>query len=277
MNFYKMSGTGNDLVVLDNRKNIIGDGLSQRSAEQCRSLVPKLCHRRHGVGADGVLLLEASSKADFKMRYLNADGGEVSFCGNGGRCIAWFARSIGAAGEKMTFEAGDGLHRAEVTGDRVKLSMNDPADFRLNFILDLGGKGYAASFADTGVPHVVIPVMDLRDFPVVETGRKIRYHQMFEPGGANANFIELADQHHLNIRTYERGVEDETLACGTGSTAAAVISGLQGRAASPVACLTRGGETLTVHFRKEEDRITEVFLEGAVNLVFKGDWLEETC
>lgn len=267
MNFYKMSGTGNDFVVLDNRKNIIGDGLSQ--------LVPKLCHRRNGVGADGVLLLEPSTKADFRMRYLNADGGEVSFCGNGGRCIAWFAHSIGAAGETMTFEAGDGPHRAEVAGNRVKLSMKDPSDFRLNFVLDLGAKGFAASYADTGVPHVVIPVMELQDFPVVETGRKVRYHEMFEPGGTNANFIELIDRHRLNIRTYERGVEDETLACGTGSTAAAVISSLQGRADSPVECLTYGGEVLTVHFTKEDDRITDVFLEGAVSLVFKGEWLED--
>lgn len=266
MNFYKMSGTGNDFVVLDNRKNIIGEGLPQ--------LVAKLCHRRNGVGADGVLLLETSSNADFRMRYLNADGGEVSFCGNGGRCIAWFAHSIGAVGAKMTFEAGDGLHQAEVSGNRVKLSMKDPSDFKLNFVLDLGSKGYAASFADTGVPHVVIPVMELQDFPVVETGRKVSHHELFEPAGTNANFIELTDQHHLSIRTYERGVEDETLACGTGSTAAAVISGLQGRAVSPVECLTHGGEILTVHFKKDDDRITEVFLEGAVSLVFKGEWLE---
>jgi diaminopimelate epimerase len=265
MNFYKMSGTGNDFVLLDNRKGVFNEGLSK--------LVPKLCHRRNGVGADGVLLLEYSAQADFGMRYLNADGGEVSFCGNGGRCIAWFAHTIGAVPGKMTFEAGDGLHRAEVNGSMVKLSMKDPDNFRLNFVLDLGSKGYAASYADTGVPHVVIPVMDLAQFPVVETGRLIRHHQMFEPGGTNANFIELVDQHHLNIRTYERGVEDETLACGTGATAASVISGLQGRAASPVECLTHGGEALTVHFKKGDDRITEVFLEGAVSLAFKGEWL----
>jgi diaminopimelate epimerase len=260
-----MSGTGNDFVLLDNRNNSLNRDL--------RGLVEALCHRRNGVGADGVLLIESSGRADFRMRYLNADGGEVSFCGNGGRCIAWFARSIGAAGETMTFEAGDGLHRAEVKGSRVKLSMRDPRDIRLNFILDLGGKGYAASFADTGVPHVVVPVMDLEDFPVSETGRKIRYHGDFQPAGANANFIELADSHHLNIRTYERGVEDETLACGTGATAASVISALQGRAQSPVECHTRGGEVLTVHFRKDGERVTDVFLEGEVRLVFKGEWL----
>ncbi|MDO9026994.1 MAG: diaminopimelate epimerase, partial [bacterium] len=127
MNFYKMSGTGNDFVVLDNRKNAVGDEIPL--------LVPKLCHRRNGVGADGVLLLESSSRADFRMRYLNADGGEVSFCGNGARCMAWFAHSIGAAGEKMTFEAGDGPHKAEISGNRVKLSMKDPSDIRLNFML----------------------------------------------------------------------------------------------------------------------------------------------
>jgi diaminopimelate epimerase len=265
MNFYKMSGTGNDFVLLDNRGNLLTGGPQE--------LVTRLCHRRNGIGADGVLLIENSEKADFRMRYLNADGGEVSFCGNGGRCIAWFAHSIGAAGESMTFEAGDGMHRAEVKGKRVKLSMRDPQDTRLNFILDLGGKGFAASFSDTGVPHVVIPVAGLDDFPVFETGKKIRYHDDFQPAGTNANFIEVVDSHHLNIRTYERGVEDETLACGTGATAASIISALQGRAESPVECRTRGGEVLTVHFKKESDRISNVYLEGEVRLVFKGEWL----
>jgi diaminopimelate epimerase len=267
MKFHKMSGTGNDFVLLDNRDGALGDGLG--------GLVPKLCHRRNGVGADGVLLLERSGTADFRMRYLNADGGEAAFCGNGGRCIAWFAHAIGAAPARMTFEAGDGRHAAEVSGTRVKLSMRDPQDFRLNFILDLDARGYAASFADTGVPHVVVPVVDLADFDVAVIGKRVRLHRMFEPAGANANFIEIAGRHRLSIRTYERGVEDETLACGTGATAAAVVAAVRGLMDSPVECLTRGGETLTVHFDRTDDVITNVSLEGDVRLLFTGEWTEK--
>lgn len=264
MIFYKMSGSGNDFALLDNRDGRLPPDLS--------SLVQKLCHRRNGIGADGVLIIERSEKADFRMRYLNADGGEVAFCGNGGRCIAWFAHSVGAAGKTMTFEAGDGLHKAEVNDSLVKLQMREPRDFDLRFLLQLDDRGFAASFVDTGVPHVVVPVAEVDDFPVVETGRKIRHHEKFQPSGTNANFIEVADRHHLKIRTYERGVEDETLACGTGATAAAVISARLGMAESPVECLTRGGEKLTIHFKMDGEDVSEVFLEGQVQLVFHGEW-----
>jgi len=267
MQFYKMSGTGNDFVLLDNRAEKLSADLAR--------LVPALCHRRNGVGADGVLLLERSDQADFRMRYLNADGGEVAFCGNGGRCIAYFAHAIGAAGASMKFNAGDGPHTAEVSGKRVKLSMRDPQDFKLNFLLDLDHKGYAASFADTGVPHVVVPVVDLADFHVAVVGNKIRNHSMFQPAGANANFIEVLDRHHLNIRTYERGVEDETLACGTGATAAAVVSALRGLMDPPVECATRGGEVLTIHFDRNDNMIDHVFLEGDVRLLFTGEWKDD--
>jgi diaminopimelate epimerase len=264
MLFHKMSGTGNDSVLLDDRDGSLGEGLPE--------LTQRLCHRRNGVGADGVLVIERSPDADFRMRYLNADGGEAAFCGNGGRCIAYFAHAIGAAGPRMSFLAGDGPHTAVVAGARVRLSMRDPRDFRLNFLLDLDRTGYAASFADTGVPHVVVPVVDLADFDVAVVGRTIRLHRMFQPAGANANFIEIVDRHHLNIRTYERGVEDETLACGTGATAAAVTAALRGLADSPVECATRGGEVLTVHFRRDGDEVRDVELEGDVRLLFTGEW-----
>lgn len=266
MKFHKMSGTGNDFVLLDNRDGSLGAGLG--------GLVARLCHRRNGVGADGVLLLERSDAADFRMRYLNADGGEAAFCGNGGRCIAWFAHAIGAAPARMSFEAGDGRHAASVADMRVKLSMRDPQDVRLNFILDLDAKGYAASFADTGVPHVVIPVAELEAFDVAGTGKRIRHHRMFEPAGTNANFIEIDGRQRLRIRTYERGVEDETLACGTGATAAALVSALRGLMDSPVECLTRGGETLTIHFVRDGDSVANVLLEGEVRLLFTGEWQE---
>jgi diaminopimelate epimerase len=264
MQFYKMSGSGNDFVVFDNRDYHLPADIT--------TLVQRLCHRRNGVGADGVLLLEKSGRLDFRMRYLNADGGEAAFCGNGGRCIAWFAHAIGAAGPRMSFAAGDGPHTAEVAGQRVRLSMREPRDVRLNFLLDLEGRGYAASFADTGVPHVVVPVAELDSFDVAGAGRRIREHRMFEPDGTNANFIEVVDRHRLRIRTYERGVEDETLACGTGATAAAVTAALRGLADSPVECATRGGEVLTVHFRRDGDEVRDVELEGDVRLLFTGEW-----
>ncbi len=264
MKFYKLSGSGNDFVLLDNRGLSLSGDLSE--------LVQRLCARRTGIGADGVLLLEPSDKADFRMRYLNADGGEVEFCGNGGRCSAFMARRLGLAGDRMAFEAGDGLHKAEVNDNRVKLGMSDPKDISLGFLLEVDGKGYAASFADTGVPHVVVQVGGVESADVIGLGRAIRNHHQYQPRGTNADFVEVVDRHRLKVRTYERGVEDETLACGTGCTAAAVVSVLRGLADPPVECLTRGGEVLTVHLRREGDAVAEVFLEGQVKLVFEGEW-----
>jgi diaminopimelate epimerase len=264
MRFYKLSGSGNDFVLFDNRDLALKGDL--------RDLVARVCARRTGVGADGVLLLEPAQGADFRMRYLNADGGEVEFCGNGGRCSAFMAFRLGLAKEIMSFLAGDGLHRAEVRGERVKLGMSDPKDISLGFLLEVEGKGYAASFADTGVPHLVIQVGDVEAVDVVGLGRAIRHHHRYQPRGTNADFVEVVDRHRLKVRTYERGVEDETLACGTGCTAAALVAVLRGLAESPVECLTQGGEVLTVHLKTQGDRAGDVFLEGEVKLVFQGEW-----
>lgn len=264
MRFHKLSGSGNDFVLLDNRGLSLSGDLSD--------MVQRLCARRTGIGADGVLLLEPSERADFRMRYLNADGGEVEFCGNGGRCSAYMAHRLGLAGDRMTFEAGDGPHQAEVSGNRVKLGMSDPRDISLGFLLEIDGKGYAASYADTGVPHVVIQTGDVESVDVAGLGRAIRHHHQYRPRGTNADFVEVVDRRRLKVRTYERGVEDETLACGTGCVAAAVVSVLRGLADPPVECLTRGGEALTVHLTREGENVRDVFLEGAVELVFEGDW-----
>lgn len=264
MKFYKLSGSGNDFVLLDNRDLSLSGDLSE--------LVQRLCARRTGIGADGVLLLEPASGYDFRMRYLNADGGEVEFCGNGARCSAYMARRLGLAGDRMTFLAGDGPHQAEVNGERIKLGMSQPKDISLGFLLEVEGKGYAASFADTGVPHVVIQVGDVEAVDVTGLGRAIRYHHQYRPKGTNANFVEVVDRSRLKVRTYERGVEDETLACGTGCTAAAVVSVLRKLVDPPVECTTRGGEVLTIHMDKNGDLVGNVFLEGAVELVFKGEW-----
>jgi diaminopimelate epimerase len=265
MKFHKLSGSGNDFVLIDNRGLSLSGDLT--------GLVRGLCARRTGVGADGVLLLEPAKGADFRMRYLNADGGEVEFCGNGGRCSAYMARRLGLAGDRMTFLAGDGHHKAEVTGERVKLGMSDPRDISLGFLLEVDGRGYAASFADTGVPHVVIQVGDVGAVDVAGMGRAIRHHHQYAPRGTNANFVEVVDRRRLKVRTYERGVEDETLACGTGCTAAAVVAVLRGLADPPVECLTRGGEVLTVHLSREGQAVADVFLEGEVKLVFEGEWM----
>lgn len=264
MRFHKLSGSGNDFVLLDNRDLSLSGDLSD--------LVRKMCARRTGIGADGVLLLEPASGYDFRMRYLNADGGEVEFCGNGGRCSAYMARRLGMAKDRMAFLAGDGPHRAEVNGSRVKLGMSDPRDISLGFLLEVEGKGYAASFADTGVPHVVIQVGDVESVDVTGLGRAVRHHHQYSPRGTNADFVEVVDRRRLKVRTFERGVEDETLACGTGCTAAAVVSVLRGLADPPVECLTRGGEVLTVHMDKSGESLNNVFLEGEVRLVFEGEW-----
>jgi len=264
MRFYKLSGSGNDFVLIDDRLRKLGPNFPR--------LVPELCARRTGIGADGVLVLEPAEGYDFRMRYFNADGGEVEFCGNGARCSAYMARRLGLAGDSMCFLAGDGPHRAEVSGNGVKLSMSDPKDISLSFLLEVEGRGYAASFADTGVPHVVVQVGDVESFDVVGVGSRIRHHQCYQPRGTNANFIEILDGASLKIRTYERGVEDETLACGTGCTAAAVVSALRGLVRPPVACLTRGGEVLTVHFEIQDQKVSRVYLEGQVRLVFEGLW-----
>jgi len=266
MQFYKLSGSGNDFVLFDNRDGALAGDLS--------GLVQKACARRIGIGADGVLLIEHSDKADFRMRYLNADGGEADFCGNGGRCIAYLAHRLGAAGESMRFEANDGTHQASVDGTTVRLRMADPSDISLAFLLEVEGKGYAASFANTGVPHVVVQVAEVAGFDVVGVGRQIRHHERYQPQGTNANFIEMVNRHRIRIRTYERGVEDETLACGTGSTAAAVVSALRGLVEQPVECLTQGGELLTVYLKINGDKVSNVYLEGQVELVFTGEWAE---
>ncbi len=264
MRFYKLSGSGNDFVLIDGRGlNLPGDP---------SGLVRELCARRTGIGADGLLLLEPAADADFRMRYFNADGGEAEFCGNGGRCAAFMAHRLGLAGSRMEFLAGDGRHRAEVFGQQVKLSMSDPREISLSFLLEVEGRAYAASFADTGVPHVVVQVGEVDSVEVVVLGRAIRHHRQFQPRGTNVDFVQMLDRGRLRIRTYERGVEDETLACGTGCTAAAVVSVLRGLADPPLQCLTRGGEVLTVHLERDGDQVRNVFLEGAVDLVFEGKW-----
>ncbi len=266
--FTKMSASGNDFIVIDNREKQIQD-----LGSRIQDLVKKVCQRKLGVGADGVLLIENSSKADFKMRIFNPDGGEVEMCGNGARCIALWAKSKNKNRKsKIEIETKAGVLEAEiVSDDRVKAKMSGPVDTRLNFKLLVDNKEYEVHSINTGVPHIVLFTEDLEKAKVKEIGAKIRYHKEFAPEGTNANFIKVRDENSLDIRTYERGVEDETLACGTGAAAAAVIAHLLGRTKSPTKMYTKSGSILTIYFDSSDTRITNLYLEGDAEIVYQGE------
>ncbi len=257
INFLKMSGSGNDFVVVDNRRKIIANPAA---------FAKKYCHRKFGVGADGLLLVEKSKKYDFRMVYFNSDGSRAAFCGNGSRCISLFAFTNGIAPKKMIFDSDAGVICSEVKqGGTVKVRMPEPKGILLDLAIDVDGKKYRAAFANTGVPHTVIFVRDIENTDVEALGGKIRRHKMFAPAGTNVNFVKLLGKNKISVRTYERGVEGETLACGTGSVASAVISILKKYAASPVSAATRGGEILKAYY----DGKTAYF-EGKVAISFEG-------
>ena len=266
--FSKMSGCGNDFILIDNRrKNLDPDRLGD--------FVLRVCAPKISVGADGVILIEESPKADFRWRFFNSDGSEAEMCGNGGRCAARFAVLKGIAPEKLSFETLAGIIEAEVSGRRVKLQMVKPFGLKLDFAVQIDGSSHSLHFINTGVPHAVHFVPEASQVNVKDLGKKIRSHAHFQPAGTNANFVQVSDRKSIKVRTYERGVEDETLACGTGAVASALISGAKGYVDSPVAVETSGGEILNVHFQKKEDGFDRVFLEGDTRLVYEGDLWEE--
>lgn len=266
--FWKMSGSGNDFILLDNRDGALRmDGMGR--------FVQRLCRRRESVGADGLILVLASREYDFGWRFFNADGGEVEMCGNGGRCVARYASERGIAGTSMTFDTRIGPVAAHVQGRWVKVRMPDPSAIRRDLELDVEPRGSRADFITVGVPHVVVYADALEDLPVVEWGRGIRHHPEFAPRGTNANFIRVVSPDRIEIRTYERGVEDETLACGTGSIAAALVAASRGMVHSPVAVTTWGGEALRIHFSRRDDLFADVWLEGSTSLIYKGELSEE--
>ena len=262
--FLKLTAAGNDFVLIDNRENIICSDLYQ-------SLAKKFCDRRYSIGADGLIILEKSSAYDFKMKYFNSDGSHAAMCGNGGRSIAKFAYHIGAAKEKMVFETDAGIINAEITGnDRVKLDLYDPADLKRNLKIDTGSEIFEADFINTGVPHIVIFVDDIENAEVFKYGRAVRYHNMFAPAGANVNFVKVSDNNTILTRTYERGIEGETLACGTGITASAIISGLKGYVKPPVKIIAKSGDELNVSYKYDGQNITNAVLEGPALITFEG-------
>ena len=262
LHFTKMNGAGNDFVLMDNRAGEV---------HLDRSQIAHLCDRHRGIGADGVLLLEKpSNRADFRMRYFNADGGEAEMCGNGARCFARFANKVAGATGKISFETPAGVISAHLVGDLVTLQMTEPTNLRLNVQLRVANKDKAIHSINTGVPHVVIPVPQVDDVDVQSEGAIIRQHEMFSPKGANVNFIEKRGANKIAVRTYERGVEDETLACGTGVVASALIFAATEDATDPIAVLVRGGNELQVGFEKMETEFKNVTLTGPADFVFEG-------
>lgn len=268
--FVKMQGSGNDFVLVEAKT-----GQAPRA-----EFVRDICDRKFGAGADGVLVISNSKKADRRMRIFNADGSEAEMCGNGARCsVLWTARSLGSSKKTVTLETKAGVIRGEVKGDRIRLGMTDPKDIRLDVHVSVEGKDYEADYVNTGVPHAVIEVKTIDGILVRDIGRAIRHHKIFSPAGTNVNFIQLQKDRTVLIRTYERGVEDETLACGTGSVASAIISVLNHEGCGTKACLdhhvnvkTKSGEILSVDFKMSKKKVYDVWLEGQARVVFEGKY-----
>jgi diaminopimelate epimerase len=267
ISFLKMSGSGNDFILVDNRR-----GNFPRSVA---AWAKRLCHRQEGVGADGLLLLEKSRTADFRMVYFNADGSRASMCGNGARCIAWFAHHLGAARATSRFETDAGLVQANVQDHVAQITMGKAHAYKPHLLLKAAGHVVPVVSLNTGVPHAVVFVPRVDAVDVLRVGRALRFHRAFGPGGTNVNFVQRLDRRTLKVRTYERGVEGETLACGTGVTASAIAACLKGWVHSPVKCLTAGGDTLEVEFqarlRDLKKPATCVSLKGPVRVAFKGE------
>jgi diaminopimelate epimerase len=250
--FNKYQGTGNDFIIIDNRNSIFSPDNS--------ALIKKLCNRRFGIGADGLILINNKTGFDFEMVYFNADGFIGTMCGNGGRCTADFALKSGISEKKLRFIAADGIHFAESDGELIRLKMND-----VNEIRSVAGN----YFINTGSPHYVIFTKELGNLDVFNEGRKIRQSKDFQPGGTNVNFVE-SESNGIFVRTFERGVEDETLSCGTGVTASAIASVLSGHfVSSPVNVRTRGGN-LSVEFDVNGTQISDIWLCGPATFVFEG-------
>ncbi|WP_028845748.1 diaminopimelate epimerase [Thermodesulfatator atlanticus] len=268
--FTKMVASGNDFILINNFDKKVPSELGPELAK-------RLCRRAFSVGADGLILIEPpkTKEACFSWRFFNADGSEAEMCGNGGRCAARFAVEEGLCPEKLAFETLAGLIQAEVNGKEVKIKLTPPKDLKLDFPVSVNDKTLLVSFVNTGVPHVVLilPEEELKDFPVNEVGKKIRFHQAFAPAGTNVNFVAQTGPQNLLVRTYERGVEAETFACGTGACASAIIAISKGLISSPVEVTTTGGEILQIFWNPAEP--DEIFLKGEARFVYRAHLSKE--
>lgn len=260
--FTKMNGTGNDFIIIDGREGIM-DGLDRPE------FVRRVCRRRESVGADGVIIVENSNQGDFKWDFFNSDGSAAEMCGNGARCVARFAAGKKIAPRQMSFLTTSGLVNAEVKGSLVKVKLPEPSGFIKEGHLYSGRKKIKFGFINTGVPHTVLFTPHLENAEVLELGRKLRYHRRFAPQGTNVNFVSV-DLGTVFVRTYERGVEGETLACGTGAVASAILATHRGFAEPPVRVVTRSGAILTVDFSLSGVGANNVYMEGDTALVSEG-------
>jgi diaminopimelate epimerase len=265
LSFHKMNGAGNDFVMLDNREQKL-----QLSQEQ----IATLCDRHRGVGADGVLMVEpAEGDADCRMRYYNADGGEAEMCGNGARCFGRYVNFLHSnVLQTLSFETMAGRISAEFDGDQVQINMSTPHSLQLAAQLPVAGAEMTVHSVNTGVPHAVVFVEDLGQAEVLTWGAALRYHEAFKPKGTNANFVQVLAPNSISIRTYERGVEGETLACGTGMVACALIHHELRGAAAPIQVKVKGGDTLRIGFKKQPNgEYTDVTLFGPADFAFQGE------
>ena len=268
IHFFKMSGSGNDFIIIDNISQQVPTSILPR-------LIRGTCRRKMSVGADGLILIETAEDCDFKWRFFNSDGSVAEMCGNGARCAARFAFLNKIAGSEMSFETDAGVVTAKVSGDRVRIKMTDPEDAAFDYPLTLQSGIQTVSSINTGVPHVVIPTEDIDAVDVSAMGREIRYHERFAPAGTNVNFVMPAADGRVAIRTYERGVENETLACGTGSVAGALVMAHLSGASSPIDMLTRGGGILTIFFKGQAGNFSEVYMEGDARVIYTGQLWDE--
>lgn len=268
IDFTKMVASGNDFVIVEAKNQAAG-------IKKPDDLAKLMCDRKSGIGADGLLLLEDTNRADIRMRIFNPDGSEVDMCGNGARCCAGYFsfQLLSVNNQPIKIETKAGMLEAFVSGDMVKLKMSEPHNIRLDIKLMVNSLQFTANYINTGVPHVVIFVENLGKVDVEDLGRRIRYHKDFASEGTNVDFVKILGKDRISIRTYERGVEGETLACGTGAVASAIITNYELRITdyeNKTDVLTKSGEVLKVYFNKKGDNIKNVFLEGNAKIVYSG-------
>ncbi len=265
--FTKLSGSGNDFIIIDNRVPVMDD-------DEKVDFVRRVCDRKMSIGADGVIFVENSDKADIKWDFYNDDGSSAEMCGNGGRCVARFAVEKNIVPAELTLETLAGIISAKVEGANVKVKLTPPQNLRQDIDVALNGTHFQVDSLNTGVPHAIIYCENVDENNVKEVGNGIRFHDAFAPAGTNVNFVEKVSENALKIRTYERGVEGETLACGTGVVASVILSSYKKMVQPPVEVETRGGEFLRVDFKSTDGPVTEVYLEGLTRIAFEGTLVE---
>ncbi len=264
--FAKLSASANDFIVLDNRDESYS-GIASAIAQ-------RICARRYSIGADGLILVENSTDATVRIRYINPDGEEFNTCGNGGRCAARYTHIFVKPDQHITMETNIGVVKAEIVNGSVKLQLVKPTQIKLNLELSMEGTMYRGHYVQVGDPHFVVPFENIRKIDFVQLARKLRHHEGLGPAGANVHFIEPLARNHIKIRSFERGVENETLACGSGCVSSAVSTFLEGKTDPPVTFEPQSGIPVSVHFQPTKE-LGDIYLEGDARLVYRGTFTKE--